>query len=102
MITADADLLKRERLLAIATTPVLADFLRDRYPDCQINSAGSVLEGIDDLARQRMRAVIAYVDATNPQLSEAVAGLREAAGEHTKVLLCCDPEAEPHVRRQRS
>ena len=98
MITADADLLKRERLLAIATTPALADFLRDRYPDCQVNSAGSVLEGIDDLARQRMRAVIAYVDATNPQLSEAVAGLREAAGEHTKVLLCCDPEAEPHVR----
>ena len=98
MITTDPDILRRERLLAIASTPALADFLRDRYPDCQVSSTSSMLAGIDELARQRMRAVIVYVDVAQPQLSDGVAGLREAAGEQTKVLLCCNPETEPCVR----
>ena len=33
------------------------------------------------------------------QLENAVAGLREAAGRETKVVLCCGPEGEPAARR---
>ncbi len=99
MISTEGDILRRERLLAIGSDPDLANYLRQRYPDCQINRAGSMLEGIANLSQASMRAVIAAVSPDDSHLPEAVAALREAAGEHTKVLLCCHPEGEPLVRQ---
>jgi diguanylate cyclase (GGDEF)-like protein len=99
VISSTTDILSRDRLLAIGATAGLSDFLRQRYPNCQVTGAPSILEGIEDLSRNRARAVIAYVDETLPRLCDAVAGLREAAGSRAKVVLCCAPEAEPYIRK---
>ena len=40
-----------------------------------------------------------YVDSEARRLEPALAGLREAAGADTPLILCCPPEAEPLARR---
>ncbi len=99
IIQRETDILRRDRLLLIGDRADLLDLLRQRYPDWTIGQASNLVEGVDDLTRGRVRAVIACVDADQPRLAEAVAGLREAAGDQTRVILCCEPEAEPAVRR---
>lgn len=98
VITSHTNALGHDRLLMIGADPALTDQLRQRYPECQLSSARTLLEGIDDLARNEVRAVLACVDPEETRLVDAVAGLRDAAGERTKVLLCCAPEAEPVAR----
>lgn len=98
MIVTDANLLKPDRLLAIGNSPALGDYLRHRYPDCAVDKARSVLDGIYQLAQHPFRAVLAYLDPDDPRLRDAIAGLREAAGARARVLLCCKPEAEPDIR----
>ncbi len=98
MIRPHHDILQRDALLAVGPVGELGEFLSRRYPDCRVTRVASMLEAIDDLSRERVRAVIARVDEADPQLADAIAGLRDAAGERTKLLLCCPPEAEPEVR----
>jgi diguanylate cyclase (GGDEF)-like protein len=76
----------------------LLEFVRRRYADCEVTGCASFLSGISELTRHPARAVIAFVDAGARRLDAAVAGLREAAGTGTRVVLCCPPEAEPRVR----
>ena len=87
-----------DHLLVIASGGQLCDDLRRRYPDWGITSSDSYLSGIEWLSRQSPRAVVAFVEASDSRLPDVVAGLREAAGEGTRVILCCRPEAEPVTR----
>jgi len=98
MIRHDPDILQRDCILAIDESPSLSTILRERYPECQVRRAKSVLSAIDELTQNPVRAVVARVDAGYPQLAEAVAGLREAVGDRSKLLLCCSADAEPAVR----
>lgn len=98
MIRQEADILHRDCILAVDDGPSLSNFLRQRYPECQVRRADSFLAAIDDLSRLTVRAVVARVDGAYPQLAEAVAGLREAAGDRSRLLLCCAVDAEPVVR----
>jgi diguanylate cyclase (GGDEF)-like protein len=43
--------------------------------------------------------VLAYIDPAEQAIEQKVAGLREAAGPATPVVLCCNPEADPLARR---
>ncbi|NOX59500.1 MAG: diguanylate cyclase [Planctomycetes bacterium] len=113
MISSKPNILERDRLLLIEsagesaeadtasggqTDTGLADTLRDRYQNCTLVRTSSLLEGIDELAHHGARAVIVHVNDNDPQLAHAVSALREAAGKHARVLLCCPVELEPHVR----
>jgi len=98
VIRHDSDMLQRDCILAVDDGPTLSNFLRQRYPECQVRRADSFLSAIDDLGHLHVRAVVARVDGQYPQLAEAVAGLREAVGNRSKLLLCCAADAEPSVR----
>jgi diguanylate cyclase (GGDEF)-like protein len=94
-----------DRLLVIGRQEGLLDEVRRAYPAMQIDFAESYMGGIVALSRPGgppRRAVIADVDASQLHLDDAVAGLREAAGPETKLILCCTAEAEPTTRRIRS
>ena len=98
MIVSSRNAIQRDRLLAIGESSALGDYLRQRYPDCDVDHARSLLEGIDELSHHEVRAVIAQVDPAAPRLGDALAGLRDAAGGHTRLLLCGQPEEEPQLR----
>jgi len=87
-----------ERVLVIGGDEGLAVQIRERYPEWEVAVASSALAGISDLCRRPCRAVLAYVDGGSHHLEQRIAGLRVAAGEHTPVILCCPPEAEPQAR----
>ncbi|MFH0983409.1 MAG: GGDEF domain-containing protein [Planctomycetota bacterium] len=99
MIQPEAHSPVRERVLLIGGDERLRTQLRERYPDWEVGVAASALAGISDLCRHPCRAVLAYVDSAAFRLEQALAGVREAAGERTPVILCCPPEAEPVARR---
>jgi len=91
-------ILPNDHLLVVGDHGGLTDALRRRYPGWDITSADTYLAGISALTERPAQTVVAYVDGPTPQLSDAVAGLREAAGERTRLLLCCRPESEPVAR----
>ena len=96
------DPIEQDRMVVVAPgrgDQDIADVLRRRYPDWSIIGCESYLSAIVELARRPARAVIASVEPSMNQLENAVAGLREAAGRETKVVLCCGPEGEPAARR---
>ena len=96
------DPLAAERVVVVADDhkhPGIVEHLRKTYPDWRFCSHRSFLTAIDDLGRHPTHAVLACVDVDANRLEDAVDGLKEAAGAHTKVLLCCAPQHEPAARR---
>ena len=94
--------LARDRLLLVADrsgSRDLLDQLHARYPDWGIATTASPLSAIADLTRHPARVVLACIDSTMRHLGDAVAGLREAAGDRTRLVLCCRPESEAQTRR---
>lgn len=92
----------RDRLLVVgnlATGDDWIDGLRDRFPAWTVGTSATYLSGIAELAQRSVRAVLVCVDPSRLQLARAVAGLRDVAGNHTKLILCCTPELEPMTRR---
>ena len=96
------DPFERDRLVVVTAgidNCALPDTLKSRYPDRRIVTCDSYMSGIVEVAHRPTRAVIALVNSSVHQLDNAVAGLREAAGEKVKLILCCTPESEPAARR---
>lgn len=92
----------RDRLVVIGEglrRESVVDVLRERYGDWTVTACDSYLAGIAEVGRRRPRVVLAGVDPALPRLSDAIAGLREAAGPDTKLVLLCPPHAEPVARR---
>ncbi len=101
-VKARPDPLERERMVVVADHAVaegVVQDLRDLYPTLSISGCESYLSAIAELACHPARMVIACVDPAVDQLDSAVAGLREAAGQKARLLLCCTPESEPLARR---
>jgi len=98
-----SDTLERDRLLLVGVGSEQdsrwIEEVKERYPTWEVASCESYLSGIAELTRKPARAVLARVDGSAAQLDNAVAGLREAAGPSTRLVLCCAPEAEPITRR---
>jgi len=97
-----ADPFNRERMLVVGHCfggDELVDVLRSCCSEWTVATSDSYLSGIADLARRGARVVMACVDPSMAQLDNAVAGLREAAGPDTRLILCCRPESEPLARR---
>ncbi len=96
------DPMERDRLVVVVSGSddrLLLDTLKDRYPNWRIAACDSYLSGIAEVARRPARAVLACVASSTGPLNSAIAGLREAAGEQTRLVLCCRPELEPAARR---
>ncbi len=102
-ISAASDPFDRDRLLLVEEgseqDSSWIEEVRGRYPTWEVATCDSYLSGIADLTRKPARAVLARVHGAAAQLDNAVAGLREAAGPSTRLVLCCTPEAEPIARR---
>ncbi len=101
------DTVDREQLSHRAHTSVLvvndqldvAKALRAGFPEWEVRECVSYLSAIADLSRRGpVDAVLACVDASADDLDRAVAGMREAAGEGTRLVLCCSAEGEPVTR----
>lgn len=103
MTTLPLDATERDRILIVGSRPdrggALAEQLASRFSDWAVATVDSYWDGIADLSRKPARLVLAGVDSTLPQLGNAVAGLREAAGGRCKLLLFCTPDAEPAARQ---
>lgn len=87
------------RFLTIDQDGRLKDMVLDRYPDSKVIRAASFMAGIDALSRDPVDAVIAFVEPSQSNSKQAVEGLREAVGPNTRVVLCCEPSAEPFARK---
>lgn len=97
-----ADPYARDRLLVVGDCfddPAWVDDLRAHYPAWSIGACRTYLSAIAEVARQPTRVVLGCVDPSMSDVGNAVAGLREAAGEHAKLILCCRSEGEPLARR---
>ena len=90
----------RDAVLVVNDREHVADTLRRRYPQWEVTTSDTYLSAISSLAECSVRAVVACVEpSTEDALVGAVAGLREAAGERTKLVLCCRAASEPTVRQ---
>lgn len=99
MITRDLGLLARERLLVVHDPADLTQMLRKRYPQFDISSSANYMSGIVALADHATRGVLVGLDPTSRKLEQAIAGLRKAAGDSTRLVLCCLPSGEPVARQ---
>lgn len=103
MITMESDPviqdpLARERLLVVHELDNLSGLVRGRYPRFEVTVKPSYMEGIAAMSDPPPRGVLVGVDPAARKLSEAVAGLRRAAGTTIPLILCCRPNAEPAAR----
>ncbi len=101
-VSVSTDPFERDRLLVVnsgKTNGQLADSVRSSCPQWNVIAFGSFLSAIADLCRRRARAVLVGVDASHHALSDAVAGLRDAAENGTRLVLCCTPQDEPCARK---
>jgi diguanylate cyclase (GGDEF)-like protein len=57
------------------------------------------MSGIAALAGQPARGVLIGIDPATRKLDQAIAGLRKAAGDVSRVVLCCMPSGEPVARQ---
>ncbi len=92
----------QDRLLIVGAkwAPVgLVDQVQRRLSNWSVSISDTYLKGIAEVARQPVQAVLVYVEPSQAQLSNAVTGLRDAAGCEAKVVLCCRVPAEPAARQ---
>ncbi len=97
------DMPARDRLLLIGGEDArraagLSGFA-ELLPSWDVAGSTTFLSGIADLTITPARAVVACVDGSVTTLDDAVAGLREAAGDGARIVLCGPPEHEPAIRR---
>lgn len=98
-MTPDPLILTREQLLIVHDPGDLAAFVRGRYPQFDVATAPGYMDGLVALGRQSPRGILVGVDPTVRKLSNAIAGLRKAAGPASRIVLCCMPSGEPVARR---
>lgn len=98
MMTRDLGLPQRERLVVVHDPADLSDLIRHRYPQYDVTTSDTYMSGIASLAGRPARGVLVGIDPTTRKLDQAIAGLRRAAGETSRLVLCCLPSGEPVAR----
>lgn len=92
----------REQLLVVSDPGKLAQIARRRYPQFEVTAASTYFEGIAALSGRATRGLLVGVDPSIRRLPQAVAGLRKAAGNGSRLVLCCHPSNEPAARQAMS
>ena len=99
MIGPDLLTSPRQQLLIVNDPGDLAGVVRQRYPQFEVATASNYMEGIATLAKGATHGLLVGVDPTARKLDDAVAGLRQAAGVGSRIVLCCLPSGEPTARQ---
>lgn len=89
---------KRERLLVVNDLGSLLSRARTRYPQYEVIGSSTLLGGVAALAGGGARGLLVGVDPGLRKLHPALAALRKAAGERSRLILCCTPACEPLAR----
>lgn len=92
-------MLGRDEVLVVCDPGRLRQLVQARLPGVDVTSQPSYLAGIAALSQRSVRGLLVGVDPNARKLNQAVVGLRKAAGEQTRVILCCSPAAEPLARQ---
>jgi diguanylate cyclase (GGDEF)-like protein len=93
------DLEERERLLVVGVPDRLAEALRRRYSLYEVVSRPDFLSGIAELGRGPVAAVLVQMPPTERRAESVAAGFRSALRNGVRLILCCEPAAEPTTRR---
>jgi len=93
------ELEQRERLLVVGAPEALAGAIRQRYPSHEVIERPNYLSGIAELGRGPAAAVLVQVPPLERRTESVVAGFRMALGNGGRLVLCCQPAAEPAARR---
>jgi len=96
---SDWPMMERDQLLVVCDPGRLALLLRGRYAQFNVTVSPTYLAGIAALANRPARGLLVGVDPGARKLDSAVAGLRKAAGDTARIVLCCHPSGEPIARR---
>jgi diguanylate cyclase (GGDEF)-like protein len=99
MMPRDSSLLARERLVVVHDPADLARILRGRYPQFDVIVSDNYMSGIAALSGQPVRGVLVGIDPAVRKLDQAISGLRKAAGDSSRLVLCCTPSGEPVARQ---
>jgi len=92
-------MMERDQLLVVCDPGNMAPLLRKRYAQFNVTVSPTYLTGIATLANHPARRLLVGVDPASRKLASAVAGLRKAAGEKARIVLCCHPSGEPAARQ---
>ena len=87
----------RERIVLVGAPDPLTDRIRRRYGEYEITVRTSYLSGIAELADGRVAAVLVVVPPLERRAEQIVAGFRKALANGARLVLCCEPAAEPAV-----
>ena len=99
MIGREWSLPARDRLVVVHDPCELTRIVRGRYPQFDVSASDTYMSGISALAGRPARGVLVGVDPATRKLDQAIAGLRKAAGDASRLVLCCMPSNEPIARR---
>jgi diguanylate cyclase (GGDEF)-like protein len=96
---ADWPMIERDQLLVVCDPGRLGPLLRGRYSQFNVTVSPTYLAGIAALANRPTRGLLVGIDPGARKLDSAIAGLRKAAGDTARIVLCCHPGGEPAARR---
>lgn len=96
--SVDWPMMERDQLLVVHDPGNMAPLLRKRYAQFNVTVSPTYLAGIAALAHHPARGLLVGVEPGTRKLDRAVAGLRKAAGEKARIVLCCHPSGEPTAR----
>jgi diguanylate cyclase (GGDEF)-like protein len=91
------ELESRDRIVLVGVPDSLTDRIRRRYREYEIAVRPSYLSGIAELADGHVAAVLIVVPPLERRAEKIVAGFRKALANGTRLILCCEPAAEPAV-----
>jgi len=89
----------RDQLIVVCDPGDVASQLRARHTDLDVTATPSYLAGIAALAAGPTVGLVVGVDPNARKLESALTGLRKAAGQQPRIVLCCHPSGEPAARR---
>lgn len=88
----------RERIIVVGAPDVLVAQIRRRYAAHEVVSRQNPLAGIAELASGRVSAVVVQIAPLERRAGRIVSGFRAGLRNGTRLVLCCEPAAEPVVR----
>lgn len=86
------------RLLLAAGMERIAPLVREWFAPVPVVTAPDYLSAIAELARAPTQGVVLGIDPDCRRAEQAVAAVKQAAGE-TRVVICCEPLMEPLSRK---
>jgi two-component system cell cycle response regulator len=92
------ELEQRERIIVVAAPETVVETLRQRYPLYEVVERPTYLAGIAELGQGPAAAVLVQIPPFQRRASSVIAGFRAALRNGGRLVMCCEPAAEPTAR----